>query len=147
MPSELQPYRPRLYVDILWLVKLWLDRDVNQNGSKLLISIVSDVTVVSDEKWLGPLRSSFSAKMRTIGASSSDAVFAPRSVREMSNIVGTNLSTHRDARLRQGINMLYQSIIIDVNHIAVSVPLDVLMVGLDMGVSDSLPSVFAGLNI
>ena len=65
----------------------------------------------------------------------------------MSNIVGTDLGTCRNKWLRQRVNILYHNIIIDVNHIAVSVLLKVLMVGLDMGVSNSLPSVFAGLNI
>ena len=108
--------------------------------------IVSDIAIVSDEKRFRPLRRGSGSEVRTVRASGCDTMFAPGAVGKMCDIVRANLRSRRDARFRKRLSILYNNIFIDVNYVAVTVFFKVLMVSLNVRVSNSLPrflSVFA----
>ena len=84
--------------------------------------------------------------MRTVKTSGCDLMFAPGAVGKISDIVRANLRSRRDAKFRKRLNILHNNIFIDVNHVAATVFFKVLMVSLNVRVSNSLPrflSVFA----
>ena len=80
--------------------------------------------------------------MRTVSSSGCNAVFAPGTIRHMSDVVRSDLRASGYVRLRQWLSILYNNIVIDINNVAVTISVNVLIIGFNVGVTNVLPCVF-----
>ena len=60
----------------------------------------------------------------------------------MGDVVGADLRASRYFRFGQWLSILYNNIVIDINHVTIAMSVNVLIVGFNVGVTDILPCFF-----
>ena len=80
--------------------------------------------------------------MRTVSSSGCNAVFAPGAIRHVGDVVGADLRASRYFRFGQWLSILYNNIVVDIDNVSVTLFVNVLIVGFNVGVTDILPCFF-----
>ena len=80
--------------------------------------------------------------MRIVSSSGCNAVFAPGARRHMGIVVRSDLRASGYVGLWQWLSILYNNIVIDINDVAITISVNVLIIGFNVGVTNVLPCVF-----